>query len=349
MPSEIAYTHLLANRNKKSVALNLKDPKAQEILYKLVEGADIFLTNSVPHVIKDLNLDYEKMKKINPRIIYAVITGWGEMGEEANAPGFDETAWWARSGLMNSVRAKGAATTLAPVAMGDNNTSVALFASVMTGLYQREHTGEGCKVSTSLLASGLWTNSVQVQAAMAGCDPQVPTSHREWLGPLAGSSYKTSDDREIFLVQLNPKNFPDMCDALGQPALKVDPRFANPMAQYQNHVALTEALDAVFGAMTLEEAKGALDKANTNFAVVTTNEEVPNDPQMIANGFFPEIAGTNGIKTVQSPVNVVGFEKEAPTKAPEKIGQDTIAEMKAVGYTEAQIKALVESGAIRVA
>ncbi len=349
MPSETAYTHLLANRNKKSVALNLKDPKAQEVLYKLVAEADIFLTNSLPHVIKDLNIDYETLKKINPKIIYALITGFGEEGAEADSPGFDETAWWARSGLMNSTRAPGALPTIAPVGMGDNNTSVALFASVMTGLYQRERTGKGCKVSTSLMASGAWTNSIQVQAAIVGCDPQVPTSHRDWLGPLAGSSYKTKDDRYLFIVQLNPKNWPDMCDALGQEALKVDPRFANPMAQFQNHVALTAALDGVFGAMTLEEAKAALHTAKTNFSVVQTNEELPFDQQMIDNGLFPEVPGTNGLRTVQSPVSVDGIAKKTPQKAPEHIGGDTLAELKAVGYSENDIKSLAQAGVIGVA
>jgi formyl-CoA transferase len=347
-PSETAYTHMLANRNKKSLALNLKDPKAQQVLYDLVKEADIFLTNSLPHVIADLNIGYDTLKKINPKLIYALITGFGEEGAQADSPGFDETAWWARSGLMEQTRGPGAPVTLAPVGMGDNNTSVALFAACMSGLYQRERTGKGCKVSTSLMASGVWTNSIQIQAALVGAPPQVKTSHRDWLGPLAGSAYTTKDGRGIFIVQLNPRNWPDMCDALGQEALKVDPRFANPMLQYQNHAALTQALDGVFGAMTLAEASAALGKAKTNFSVVQLAEECGSDQQMIDNGLFPEVEGTNGFRTVQSPVSVEGIAKAKPQKAPERVGENTIDELKAIGYSDADIKSLAEAGVIGI-
>jgi crotonobetainyl-CoA:carnitine CoA-transferase CaiB-like acyl-CoA transferase len=349
MPSETAYTHLLANRNKKSVALDLKDPAAQEVLYKLTEKADVFLTNSLPHVIKDLNIDFEKMIKINPKLVYALITGFGEKGAEADAPGFDETAWWARTGLMNTLRAAGAEPSLAPVGMGDNNTSVALFAAVMTGLYQRERTGKGCKVGTSLLASGMWTNSIQAQAAIVGCKPLQVISHGNWPNPLAGGIFKTKDERRIFLVQLNPRNWGPMCDALGATALKADPRFASPGLQMKNHVALNQALDELFGTMTIKEASDKLHAGKTNFSVVATNEELPNDQQMIDNDFFPVIEGTNGIRTVQSPVSVEGITKATPQPAPDKIGGDTAAELKAVGYSDDEIKKLADAGTIGVA
>ncbi|MFA9411521.1 MAG: CaiB/BaiF CoA transferase family protein [Deltaproteobacteria bacterium] len=349
MPSETAYTHLLANRNKKSVALNLKDPDAQQVLYKLVADADIFLTNSLPHVIKDLNIDYDKMIKLNPKLIYALITGFGEKGAEADAPGFDETAWWARTGLMNTLRAKGAEPSMAPTGMGDNNTAVSLFAAVMTGLYQRERTGKGCKVSTSLMASGVWTNSIQAQAAIVGCDPIQSFSHTDTLNPLVGGIYATKDDRRIFIVQLNPRNWEPMCDALGAPALKTDARFASPGLRIKNHAALVGELDAIFTKLTLAEVSEKLHAAKTNFSAVATNEELPNDQQMIDNDFFPVIEGTNGIRTVQSPVSVEGITKATPQPAPDKIGGDTAAELKAVGYSDDEIKKLAEAGSIGVA
>jgi formyl-CoA transferase len=349
VPSETAYTHLLANRNKKSVALDLKNPDAQQVLYKLVEKADIFLTNSLPHVIKDLNIDYGKLIKINPKLVYALITGFGEKGAEADAPGFDETAWWARTGLMNTLRAAGAEPSMAPTGMGDNNTSVALFAAVMTGLYQRERTGKGCKVSTSLMASGVWTNSIQAQAAMVGCDPLKVISHQDWINPLVGGIYATKDDRRIFIVQLNPRNWEPMCDALGAGDLKTDERFASPGLRIKNHAALVAALDALFSKISLKDAADKLHAAKTNFSVVATNEELPNDQQMIDNDFFPVIEGTNGIRTVQSPVSVEGIDKATPQPAPEYVGGDTEQELKAVGYSDGEIKKLAEAKAIGVA
>jgi crotonobetainyl-CoA:carnitine CoA-transferase CaiB-like acyl-CoA transferase len=348
MPSEIPYCHLLANRNKKSVAFNLKDPDAQQALYKLVENADVFLTNSLPHVIKDLNISYEKLAEINPKLIYALITGFGEKGAEADSPGFDETAWWARTGLMDTLRAKGAEPTMAPTGIGDNNTAVALFASVLLGLYQRERTGKGCKVGTSLIASGVWTNSIHAQAALVGCAHQLAYAHGDTPNPLVGGIYVTKDDRRIFLVQMNPKNWEAMCDGLDAPALKIDKRFSEPGVRLENHADLVKELDAIFSKLTLAEASEKLHAAKTNFSVVKTNEELPNDQQMIDNGLFPEIAGTNGILTVQSPVSVDGQEKATPQAAPEQIGQDTVDELKNVGFSDADIARLAASGAIGI-
>jgi len=349
MPSEIPYCHLLANRNKKSVALNLKDPEAQQVLYKLVENADIFLTNSLPHVIKDLNISYEKLIAINPRLIYAIITGFGEKGAEADSPGFDETAWWARTGLMDTLRAKGAEPTMAPTGIGDNNTAVALFASVLLGLYQRERTGKGCKVGTSLIASGVWTNSIHAQAALVGCKHQLAYAHGDTPDPLVGGIYVTKDDRRIFLVQMNPRNWEPMCEALGVPELKTDKRFAEAELRLKNHTDLVKELDSIFSKLTLAEAAEKLHTAKTNFSIVKTNEELPNDQQMIENGLFPEIMGTNGILTVQSPVSVDGQEKAAPQAAPEHVGQDTVEELKKVGFRDADIARLAGSGAIGIA
>jgi formyl-CoA transferase len=348
MPSEIPYCHLLANRNKKSVAFNLKDPDAQQALYKLVENADVFLTNSLPHVIKHLNISYEKLAEINPKLIYALITGFGEKGAEADSPGFDETAWWARTGLMDTLRAKGAEPTMAPTGIGDNNTAVALFASILLGLYQRERTGKGCKVGTSLIASGVWTNSIHAQAALVGCAHQLAYAHGDTPNPLVGGIYKTKDDRCVFLVQMNPKNWEPMCDGLGAPALKIDKRFSEPGLRLENHADLVKELDAIFSKLTLAEASEKLHAAKTNFSVVKTNEELPNDQQMIDNGLFPEIAGTNGILTVQSPVSVDGQEKATPQAAPEQIGQDTVDELKKVGFSDADIARLAASGAIGI-
>jgi crotonobetainyl-CoA:carnitine CoA-transferase CaiB-like acyl-CoA transferase len=349
MPSKTAYTHLLANRNKKSVALNLKTPEAQQLLYKLVEKADVFLTNSLPHVIKDLNIDYDKLIKINPKLVYALITGFGEQGAEADAPGFDETAWWARTGLMDTLRAKGAEPSLAPTGIGDNNTSVALFAAVMTGLYQRERTGKGCKVSTSLIASGVWTNSIQAQAALVGCAPLRCTSHKNPINPLVGGVYATKDDRRILIMQLNPRNWEPMCDALAASNLKTDERFASPGLRIENADALVAELNALFSQMMLAEAAERLRAAKTNFSVVASNEELPKDQQMIDNGLFPEIEGANGILTVQSPVSVKGIEKATPQPAPEQVGQDTADELKKIGLSDDEIAKLAESGAIGVA
>jgi len=345
--SKIPYTHLLTNRNKQSVALNLKSPEVQQILYKLVEKADVFITNSLPHVLQHLNIGYEKIRTINPRIVYALITGWGEKGPDADSPGFDCTAWWARSGLMDALRGPGAEPVNLPPAMGDHNTATALFAAVMTGLYQRERTGKGCKVSTSLLANGAWTNGVNAQIALVGLKVPENVAHVDTPNPLIGGIFKTKDDRYILIEQANPKNWAAMCDAFGVSKAAGDPRYATPEARIKNHQDLMRAMDRVLGKLDMAEAVANLRAAKTNFSVVATVEELTKDPQAIENGLFPRIEGTD-LRTVQSPISVEGIAKVAPRKAPEKIGQDTRAVLKAAGLTDEQIEKLAAAKVIGV-
>jgi crotonobetainyl-CoA:carnitine CoA-transferase CaiB-like acyl-CoA transferase len=347
-PSETNYPWLLANRNKKSVALNLKDPDAQQVLYKLVADADIFLTNSLPHVISDLNVSYEKLSELNPKLIYAFFTGFGAEGEEADAPGFDETAWWARTGLMNVFRYPGADPILAPTGVGDLSSGIGLLATVMTALYHRERTGEGSKVCTSLMECGLWSNAIQVQGALVGCDSFQQYVHEETMNPLVGGIFTTKDDRQIFLVQLSPKNWGDMCAALGCSNLATDPRFNNPGLRINNAKELMGELDKVFGTLTKDEAVAKLHAAKTNFSLVQTAEEAPDDAQMNANNCFPEIENTNGLRTVRNFMTIEGKPHITPQPAPDRVGADTVHYMKAAGYSDDEIAKLAGSGAVGV-
>jgi formyl-CoA transferase len=348
-PSETNYPWLLAGRNKKSVSLNLKDPDAQQVLYKLVADADIFLTNSLPHVIEDLNIQYEKLKEHNPKLIYAFLTGFGAHGAESDAPGFDETAWWARTGLMNAFRYPNVDPIIAPTGVGDMSTGLGLLATVMMALYHREHTGEGSKVCTSLMECGLWSNSAQIQGALVGCAPFQQYAHEDTMNPLAGGIFTTKDSRQILFLQMNPRNWDDMCGALGSPDLATDPRFNKPGLRLKNAKELMVELDAVFGKLTKDEAVEKLRAAGTNFSLVQTAEEAPDDAQMNALGCFPVIEKTNGVRTVRSPITVEGFDHETPQPAPDQVGQDTVECMQVAGYSDDEIAKLAASGAIGVA
>ncbi len=166
--SEHNYPWLLDSRNKKSLALDLKVPEGREALLTLVARADVYLTNYPPGVLGRLRLAWEDLSAVNPRLVYASLTGYGEVGEEANKPGFDVNAWWARSAMMDLVRQSNGPPASSMPGMGDHPTSVALFGAIMLGLFQRERTGRGTKVSTSLMANGAWANSVLIQGMLAG-------------------------------------------------------------------------------------------------------------------------------------------------------------------------------------
>ena len=164
--AEDAYPWHLANRNKRGIALDLKSPSAQQVLEKLVKWADVLIVNT-PHPARArLKLEYDDVVQWNPRLIYADITGFGEKGPDANLPGFDITSYWARSGLLSMTRDAGAPPTWPVAGSGDNATAVGLYSAIVTALYRRERTGKGSYVTTSLLAEGVWSASVSIQAAL---------------------------------------------------------------------------------------------------------------------------------------------------------------------------------------
>src|SRR5438552_9984994 len=158
--SEDPYQWHLNNRNKRGMAVDLKSPQAAEIVERLVKWADVLIVNTPHAARKRLHLEYEDVVAWNPRLIYADVTGFGEKGPDANLPGFDITAYWARSGLLSMTRDAGAPPTWPVAGSGDNATAVALYAAIATALYRRERTGKGSYVTTSLLASGIWSARV---------------------------------------------------------------------------------------------------------------------------------------------------------------------------------------------
>jgi crotonobetainyl-CoA:carnitine CoA-transferase CaiB-like acyl-CoA transferase len=164
--SDENYAWMLASRNKRGLALDLGKPAAREVICRLISTADIFITNFPLAVRKKFRLNYADLALLNERLIYASFTGYGERGEEANKPGFDITAWWARSGLMDGVRTEAKAPPARPLTgMGDHPSGISLYASIVMALYQRQITGKGAYVGTSLIANGLWSNGVMAQAA----------------------------------------------------------------------------------------------------------------------------------------------------------------------------------------
>src|SRR5206468_12812911 len=155
--SEHNFAWMLESRNKKSLALDLTKSEGQAVLHKLAAEADVFITNMPPQVRQKLGITYDHLAPTNERLIYASFTGYGEKGEEANKPGFDSNAYWARSGLMDLVRADVDTTPARSVAgMGDHPCAMALYGAIVTALYRREHTGKGSHVSSNLMANGVW-------------------------------------------------------------------------------------------------------------------------------------------------------------------------------------------------
>jgi crotonobetainyl-CoA:carnitine CoA-transferase CaiB-like acyl-CoA transferase len=166
---------VLDGRNKKSLALDLRVAAGQAVLRRLVTRTDVFITNYPPPVRRRLKITYDDLGPLNERLIYASFSGYGEVGPEADKPGFDG---WARTGLMHLVRAGEEATQARSLpGMGDHPSAMATYGAIVTALYQRERTGKGGYVGSSL-ANGLWANGCSVQAALCG-EKVVPRPPRE--------------------------------------------------------------------------------------------------------------------------------------------------------------------------
>src|SRR6266705_5540567 len=193
------YPWHLNNRNKRGLALDLKSPAAGEILERLVKWADVLIVNTPHPARKKLKLAYDDVAQWNPRLIYADLTGYGDNGPDTNLPGFDLTAYWSRSGLLSLTRDAGAPPTWPFAGTGDSPTAVGLFSAIVTGLYRRERTGKGSYVTTSLLAEGVWSASVFIQAAL--CEASFFGLHdRTHPANAALNVYKASDGTWFVLV-----------------------------------------------------------------------------------------------------------------------------------------------------
>jgi len=278
---------------------------------------------------------------LNRRLIYASLTPYGEHGPERDRTAYDTTAWWARSGLMDMVRATGETEpALSMPGMGDHPTALATYGAILTALYRRQSTGKGGEVSTSLLANGLWANSCQIQASL--CDIElVPRGERGERGSLA-ETYRTADGRLFVLAIANPgREWPLLTRLLGQEEWLDDPLFATPLARFENAALLTGLLDDIFAAEPWDYWLARLSEANITFGIVGRISDHACDPQISANHLLPEFVDGFGLKTVDSPFQIAGEAKNGPYMAPE-IGQHTRAILEEFGVSAADIEALME-------
>ena len=228
--------------------------------------------------------------------------------------------------------------------MGDHPTAVALYGAIVTGLYRRERTGTGTKVSTSLMANGVWANGIMAQAALCDAKPFEPFTHLDARNPLL-NAYRTRDGRALLLVMVKEAFEWEMfCDAIDREDLKSDPRFADSAQRHANARMLVELLDAVFAQKDLAEWIPTLERNRITFSIVQRYDAIPDDPQMREAGLFLDIEGAPGRRTVDSPITVLGESKRVPLLAPE-LGQHTREVLAAAGYDHDELQRLQREGA----
>jgi len=339
------YAWMLASRNKRGLALNLAKPSAQEVVRRLVAQADVFITNFPAVVRKKLSLRYEDLAPLNGRLIYASFTGYGESGEEASKPGFDITAWWARSGLMDGVRTEATAPPARSLTgMGDHPSGISLYAGIVMGLYQRQLTGMGAHVGTSLLANGIWCNGVMAQAALCGAR-FIDRPPREQALNAFTNYYQCRDKLWLILTILNEeRQWPVFIKCLGRDDLQNDPRFATSRDRMKNAVELTTVLDKTFATKDRSEWREILAAGGIVFDVVASAQDIPNDSQILANDILVPF-DNDSVLTVTSPISVEGQDKVKPRRPP-AVGQHSDEVLREAGYDATMIAKLRTDGAV---
>lgn len=347
--SDLHYCWLLEARNKRSIALDLSDDTAREVLLTLVAAADIFITNYQPSLVRKFRLAYEDLAPLNERLIYAYLTGYGETGDDVDKPGYDMTAYWARSGLMNYIHQGDADPALSPPGFGDHPTSMSLFAAIMMALYNRQNTGKGMKVSTSLMANGAWSHSCTIQAALVGAEMMPKTTRKNVVNPLV-NHYATRDGKRVLFCLLDPvKDWANLCRAIARPDLISNPCFCTPAVR-RNNAEFIALLDEAIGARDFDDWVEIFRREDVIWGPVPSAVDAAVDPQLHANGVFAEFDhATHGtLKTVTNPIRLDGISQERPRCAPE-VGQHTAEVLRELGYDESAIAAMVERKAIAIA
>ena len=335
----------LTARNKRSLKIDLKHAAGRDVLYRLASQADVFVTNFPLPVRERLKLAPADLLPGNPRLIYASFTAYGEAGDEAAKTGFDSTAYWARTGLMDAVRADVDTPPSRSVpGMGDHPSATGLFAAIVCALYRREKTGRGGVVSSSLLANGLWANGCFVQTRLGGdLVPHRPP--REQAPNALANHYRCRDGRWFIMALFNEeKQLRPLLAAIGREDLASDPRFATREARAKNSHALVAELDAVFGQRDMAEWRGILDSVGVTFGNAARTDDVMEDAQMRAIGALVPWAEGEGL-TVSSPFNVEGEVKTAPRHAP-ALGEHSEDVLREAGYSADEIGEMRAAGVV---
>ncbi|UYN95126.1 MAG: CoA transferase [Enhydrobacter sp.] len=344
--SEVNYPWQMDSRNKRSIVLDLKKPEARAALDRLIEKSDILICNFPPPVRDKLKLAYEDTRKVNPKLIYASLTGYGETGPDRDRPGFDATAYFARSGLLDAQRYEGGPPGVPGPAQGDRATAMALVSAILMALIQRMKTGAGSWVGTSLLGNGLWSCGVIAQAALVGAFlPHRPPPERPRSA--LGNIYRTADDRWLQLtIVRTDKLWAPLCQALERPELIDDPRFASEAERRRNSADLAALMSAIFAAKPYEHWRQALAAKEVTFGVISRPQDVPDDEQAVACGAVigTEIPGMP--RTLSNPIRLGFAEQRIAHTAPE-LGEHTEQILREAGLSAEEVAALRQNGAIR--
>ncbi len=324
----------LVNRSKRIIALDLKKAQSRKVVHKLVEKADILIANLRPGTLKRAELDYERLSKINPRLIYGQITGFGPKGPGTEWPAFDSLAYWARAGIEARLGEPGTPSVQELGSMGDHTTGMFAFGGIMLALYNREKTGIGQRVDVSLLGSGIWVNGVDIQVVMT-YNMEYPRESRKSMTNAFGNSYECKDGKWFHFEMLqSDKYWPAICRVLGRPDFETDDRFSSHGRRMKNSVELIAELDNIFITKTRDEWGPLFTEAQMAWGPAQTALEATKDPCVLANNYIIEYEHPihGKVRGIGCPIQMSKSPYKTPTCAPE-YSQHTEEILQELGYS----------------
>jgi crotonobetainyl-CoA:carnitine CoA-transferase CaiB-like acyl-CoA transferase len=333
------------NSGKRSLGIDLSTEAGREIVFRLVDDADVFLTNFRAPALARYGLDVEGVRARNPRIIYARGHGFGTRGPHADRPGYDASAFWARGGVGQTLTPAGADDAIAMrPAFGDHTAAMNLAFGIAAALFRRERTGETTVVDTSLLATAMWTLSSDVLSAFnPGYVGATASGRAPQQSPLAGT-FKTADDRFIALVFMEPDRYWDaFCRHIGRDDLAEDERFRTGGARTQHAAECLAILRDIFASRTYDEWHAIVGELDAPWEPMQSVRDLYTDEQVAANGFLPTIVGRDD-HVVAVPTQFDGAMEE-PERAPE-FGEHTETVLLELGYDWDAISALKDANVI---
>lgn len=338
-------TFSLDNRGKRSAQLDIARPEGREALIRILADADVLVTNVRPGGLRRARLDYDSISPALPRLVYCTVTGYGLTGPAADLPAFDMTAMWTRSGVAAATIPPDQEPYASRPAFGDHICAIAAVAGILAALHERQNTGRGRLVESSLLRTGTYALSfdLAVQLGLGEVATTLPRAERP--NPLQ-SYFRTADGRRMLMTNHRDDQWPAIAGALGLEKWATDERFATLESRAANAPALLALLDEAFGSLTLDEASKRLTAAGVMWAPMQTPAEVAQDPYAEAAGCFVETpTGRGGIfRAPAGPVRFPGADDGPKGPAPE-LGQHTREVLTEAGYGQAEIDALFRSGA----
>jgi crotonobetainyl-CoA:carnitine CoA-transferase CaiB-like acyl-CoA transferase len=336
----------LYNRNKRGITLDLRLPEGRAAFDRLIEQADVLITNFLPSAREKLGVMPEDVWKVNPRLVYAKGHGQGQRGPDADLGGFDAISFWSRGGVGDILTAPGAPLVMPRGAFGDAPSGAMLAGGVAAALFARERTGKGVVVDVALLATAVWQLSTDLTAtAVLREDPKRLSAGKTLANPMVGP-FRAGDDKWLMLNMLDDvRHWPPLCRALGLEELIEDPRFADSDSRRANAEELHTLFTDAISARTRAETVAALAAEDTLFSTMASPLEVIDDPQVVANGYLVQHPTEARARLAAAPMQFDDEITEVTRGAP-ALSEHTDEVLAEVGCSAAEIEALRTAGAI---